>query len=77
MVITYFIHLNSIYSVIVLMFQSPEKLSAMNWQNKIEENTSKIGAKFIDYRPETGSWVFEVSGLYLMIRAQFFKASLG
>lgn len=40
--------------------KSPEKLAAINWQNKIEENTTKIGAKFIDYRPETGSWVFEV-----------------
>ena len=45
---------------IILVFQSPEKLISMKWQDKIEENTSKIGAKFIDYRPETGSWVFEV-----------------
>jgi nuclear pore complex protein Nup98-Nup96 len=33
----------------------------MRWQEKIEENSLKVGAKFIDYRPETGSWVFEVS----------------
>ncbi|XP_053400747.1 nuclear pore complex protein Nup98-Nup96-like [Mercenaria mercenaria] len=40
--------------------KSPEKLKAMRWQDKIEENSLKVGAKFIDYRPETGSWVFEV-----------------
>ncbi|KAH3792930.1 hypothetical protein DPMN_146431 [Dreissena polymorpha] len=40
--------------------KSPEKLKAMNWQEKIEFNSMKVGAKFIDYRPETGSWVFEV-----------------
>ncbi|XP_052793615.1 nuclear pore complex protein Nup98-Nup96-like [Mya arenaria] len=40
--------------------KSPEKLQAMKWQDKIEANSLKVGARFKDYRPETGSWVFEV-----------------
>ena len=41
-------------------WQSPERLRSMNYQEKLETTSSRINAKFIDYRPETGSWVFEV-----------------
>ena len=40
--------------------QDPERLLELNYQEKIERASVKIGAKFMDYRLETGSWVFEV-----------------
>lgn len=40
--------------------KDPERLKLMGYQEKLERATAKIGAKFVDYRPETGSWVFEV-----------------
>lgn len=38
----------------------PEKLKALNYQEKLERTTARIGGRFLEYRPETGSWVFEV-----------------
>ncbi|XP_075261662.1 nuclear pore complex protein Nup98-Nup96-like [Convolutriloba macropyga] len=43
-----------------LPITSPQKLCVMNYAEKIERSTAKLPAKFIEYRPETGSWVFEV-----------------
>ncbi|CAG5118198.1 unnamed protein product, partial [Candidula unifasciata] len=41
--------------------KNPDRLKLMNYAEKLEETAAKIGGKFIDYRPETGSWVFQVN----------------
>lgn len=33
----------------------------MNYEGRLERASRKQGARFLEYRPETGSWVFEVS----------------
>ena len=33
----------------------------MKYAEKVEHSTTKIGARFIDYQPDTGSWIFEVT----------------
>ncbi|XP_034539547.1 nuclear pore complex protein Nup98-Nup96 isoform X2 [Notolabrus celidotus] len=41
--------------------RSPERLTDMNYEGRLEKASRKQGAKFLEYRPETGSWVFEVT----------------
>ncbi|CAH8631056.1 unnamed protein product [Dicrocoelium dendriticum] len=40
--------------------KSPERLSVMRFEERLERATRRMDAKFIEYRPESGSWVFEV-----------------
>merc|ERR1719232_448365 len=40
--------------------KSPEKLNSMNYEEKLQKACLKLGARFVEYRPETGSWVFKV-----------------
>ncbi|MED6232779.1 hypothetical protein ATANTOWER_002376, partial [Ataeniobius toweri] len=41
--------------------RSPERLADMNYEGRLEKASRKQGARFLEYRPETGSWVFEVT----------------
>uniref|UniRef100_A0A1I8EGQ7 Nuclear pore complex protein Nup98-Nup96 n=1 Tax=Wuchereria bancrofti TaxID=6293 RepID=A0A1I8EGQ7_WUCBA len=38
----------------------PLRLEELGYRAKLERASSKMGAKFKDYRPETGTWVFTV-----------------
>ncbi|KAA3679668.1 nuclear pore complex protein Nup98-Nup96 [Paragonimus westermani] len=40
--------------------KSPERLSVMRFEERLERATRRMDARFIEYRPESGSWVFEV-----------------
>ncbi|KAM9728244.1 nuclear pore complex protein Nup98-Nup96-like, partial [Menidia menidia] len=40
---------------------SPERLADMNYEGRLEKASRRQGARFLEYRPETGSWVFEVA----------------
>ncbi|GAB1604620.1 nuclear pore complex protein Nup98-Nup96-like isoform X2 [Argonauta hians] len=42
------------------IISNPEKLKLMKYEEKLENATINLGGEFLDYRPETGSWVFEV-----------------
>ncbi|XP_061752896.1 nuclear pore complex protein Nup98-Nup96 isoform X3 [Nerophis ophidion] len=41
--------------------RSPDRLTDMNYEGRLEKASRKQGARFLEYRPETGSWVFEVA----------------
>ncbi|XP_015602178.1 nuclear pore complex protein Nup98-Nup96 isoform X2 [Cephus cinctus] len=39
---------------------NPERLTAMNYEAKLRRVCAKHDTRFLEYRPETGSWVFKV-----------------
>uniref|UniRef100_A0A672M5K4 Nuclear pore complex protein Nup98-Nup96 n=1 Tax=Sinocyclocheilus grahami TaxID=75366 RepID=A0A672M5K4_SINGR len=41
--------------------KSLERLTEMNYEGRLEAASRKQGARFLEYRPEIGSWVFEVA----------------
>jgi hypothetical protein len=40
--------------------RSTDRLINMSYKEKLEKASSRMGARFLGYRPETGSWVFKV-----------------
>ncbi|VDL63635.1 unnamed protein product [Hymenolepis diminuta] len=40
--------------------KSPQRIATMRFDERLEKYTQKMDATFIEYRPDTGSWVFEV-----------------
>lgn len=46
------------------LIKSPERLAEMNYEGRLESVSRKQGARFKEYRPETGSWVFKVRVLF-------------
>ena len=58
------------------LLQSPQRLKTMNYHEKIEKATERIGAEFIDYRPDTGSWVFEVCEFQFLLSVITYKPKL-
>lgn len=39
----------------------PERLAAMRYEERLARAAHRLQAKFIEYRPDTGSWVFRVN----------------
>jgi nuclear pore complex protein Nup98-Nup96 len=38
----------------------PERLKQMDYEGKLRRVCAKLQTRFLEYRPETGSWVFKV-----------------
>lgn len=39
---------------------NPDRIAATNFVVKLQRSCAKLGSKFVDYRSDTGSWVFNV-----------------
>ncbi|KAF2366698.1 Peptidase S59 nucleoporin [Trinorchestia longiramus] len=44
-----------------VVIKDADRLDAMGWPQYLEKKCLSMGAKFLEYRPDTGSWVFKVS----------------
>ena len=47
----------------------PYRLQEMNYEGKLKRVSEKHDTRFLEYRPETGSWVFKVHTYFLMLLA--------
>lgn len=50
------------------IINNPERLKQLNFVAKLKRSSIKMNAQFIEYRPLTGSWVFEVSNFKINIK---------
>lgn len=39
---------------------NPDRIAATNFVLKLQRTCAKLSTQFVDYRPDTGSWVFNV-----------------
>uniref|UniRef100_A0A8C7E283 Nuclear pore complex protein Nup98-Nup96 n=1 Tax=Naja naja TaxID=35670 RepID=A0A8C7E283_NAJNA len=57
------------------LIKSPERLTEMNYEGRLEAVSRKQGAQFKEYRPETGSWVFKVAHFSKYVEAKKLKTA--
>uniref|UniRef100_A0A667YSL4 Nuclear pore complex protein Nup98-Nup96 n=1 Tax=Myripristis murdjan TaxID=586833 RepID=A0A667YSL4_9TELE len=55
--------------------KSPERLTEMNYEGRLESASRRQGARFLEYRPETGSWVFEVRRQHSVTAHELFSSA--
>ena len=52
--------------------KNSEKLGQLNYEEKLQKACIKLGARFVEYRPETGSWVFKVEHFSKVRKTAFY-----
>lgn len=50
-----------------LPITDPMRIAGMDYESKLLRASAKHGTKFIEYRPQTGSWVFKVGNTDLHV----------
>ena len=49
------------------IIRSPDRLKIICYKERLERASSRLGARFIEYRPLAGSWVFKVGNYKIQI----------
>ena len=47
--------------------RDPERIASTGYHDKLKRSTEKLGARFLDYSPETGSCSFEVQYVHVVL----------